>query len=666
MTVTAALARHPGLWSALCLVLPAAAVVAVNAVPGQSLALGLLTAVLLLLSIGWGRLLATLGRTALPMELHLIIGLAFLAFGLALPVMLFSASILLPAGVLLLGGLGWRLRAADETAGWPHLLCLLAVAGFALIWSLESSIRFDEFLAGGRYRLWSDGFIQAGTIAEFGEPRSAGRGSSALADVRAPFYHAVSHALAGLAVRLTGVTPLAVQTSFWLPLGSFVSALGVFALGRMMAGLAGGALCLALLILLPDAAAYGLRQGFFSFHWMMETSPGSLYALPVACASVALLVLFIRQGGLRTLALSAVLLAASFMLRAHVFVWLLVPWAVTVWLTFPGLPARWRHGLLALGCVAAVPVLLLYSRTEIASIGLVSFLARYLEFLHTGFGPTAYDGLYAWMTGRLGPLGALPFGLGLALLGIGGVFLPAVLAGLVLALRRGLMRPYDALPITALAWAAGLMTLAPTPYNGDFTDLRQRGFVVLYAVLLVWSADLALRLWPRLNRPASLAVACCLGLASMVLWLPGAKQPHMAILAPHRDNAIRPGLLAAARWIQAEATPQESFLMGGQNPDEVWFDDSTIIIGASGVPAWLSRPGVLRASGPPRTPIVAERLAIAAAVQAETNAEQALARLRAAGVGFYLTLATAPPAWDSTGQRAALRAGEVLGWRVPR
>lgn len=661
--------RPAGLQPGLALGACGGLVIWANAPAAYGLSATAVTILMILTMIGWGRLLGALARCRLPAELNLLLGVALVALTLALPVMLIGWPILLPAALLLAGLGGWLVRGGvdgTDSELLPMLLCLVVASGFALLWSLEGSHRAAEFFAGGRYRLWLDDFIHAGILADFGDPLSAGRGMSALADAPIGLYHAAGHAIGGLVVAVTGMAPIAAVSGFWVPLGIFLTAVAVFALGRALAGTAGGALALLLLLLLPDVASYGLRQGFFSFHWMMETSPGGLYGLPVALGSIALLALWSRRGGWGLLLLSALMLGAVFLLRAHIFVWALGPWAVTVWLALPWPGRRIRWALLGLGALAAPPALLLIARSEIATLGVTGFVTRYINHLHIAYVPTGYDGLYPWLTAQLGPWGALPIGLLLALAGMGGVWLLTFLLGLFIAAWRRKLEMLDAFPIALLLWVVVLMLFAPTPFHNDFTDFRQRAFVLVYAVLIIWTARYALLLLPRLARPGTLALGAVLTLGSMVFWLPGAKSPRMTNLAQLRENAIRPGLLEVAQWLRAQAAVNESFLLAGQQPDTVWFDDATLILGTSGLPAWLSRPGVHRLAGPPRASIAEQRLASANAIQAELDAGRALARLREAGIAFYLTLADAPPAWDPRAEAVAFRAGDFLVWRVPR
>ncbi len=92
--------------------------------------------------------------------------------------------------------------------------------------------------------------------------RLAGRGGSALAEVASPLYHALGHVIPALAVHLTRPSALASITAVWLPLGILVVALGLFGLGRALAGVGGGTLALVFWPYCPIASRTDPAMGF--------------------------------------------------------------------------------------------------------------------------------------------------------------------------------------------------------------------------------------------------------------------------------------------------------------------------------------------------------------------------------------------------------------------
>ena len=94
---------------------------------------------------------------------------------------------------------------------------------------------------------------------------------------------------------------------------------GAYALGERLAGAAGGLAALAAIVILPDASNYGLRNGAFSFHWMVLAAPGATYALGAAFLSLVLLDRWIAERSPGALVASALLAGSMLLFRAHIF-----------------------------------------------------------------------------------------------------------------------------------------------------------------------------------------------------------------------------------------------------------------------------------------------------------------------------------------------------------
>lgn len=628
--------------------------------------LGLATACIIVSAIGWGKIISrAFGCVVFP-EMQLLIGAIVVAYILALPVYYLNISIIFPGIFLLLGNIGFLLNRESRDEDKPSLswfLAIAAISGFSIIWSLESTMRY-ALLEQSHLRLWLDIFIHAGTIAEFGDPKIAGRGLSSLVDTAPTFYHFASYALPGLMVRILALSPADVITAFWLPFGIFLSVTSIFSLGRILSGITGGSLALVLFAVFPDAAAYGLKQGFLSFHWMMETSPGTLYALPAALASVGILTEWSRRGGVQYLGLASGLLLSTFLLRAHIFMWLLVPFAVVVVASLPAPVRRFRWHVIILGAIALPFALLWVAREQVKLVGYSSFISSFIEFLHTYMAPTNYDGFYAYLIQLIGPLGALPFGLLLALVGMAGIWLLTFLSGLSIGLWYRRIEEIDWLPAALLPYACILMMLAPTPFNGDFTEFRQRAFVLVYVLLIIWTAKFIVSFSRITISPTVAGIAALLALIPASWWMPYAKVSRVGWAASFDNIEITPGVVSAARWIKQEGRRGDSIAVANTKPDEKLFDIPTTLMSISGVPAYLSRPGLYALSGYPRADTVKLRLAELSLIHNMTNATEARERLKKDGIGFYVTLKTDMPSWDKEGSTSSLKVGDVTVWRI--
>ncbi|MBV9509033.1 MAG: hypothetical protein JO303_01975 [Caulobacteraceae bacterium] len=608
-----------------------------------------------------GRAASGLARTPLAAEDRFLIGLAALGYVLSAPAHLLGISVLAGAVAFLLGSLA-PARAANEPEEPDPvaiLLCFGAAAGFALIWSLESSQRLSQLAHDGIFRLWTDFFIHAGAIADFGDLRALGRQGVGLADVPQDLYHFTSYSVPALAVRLTRLTPLESIGAVWLPLGVTATALGVLALGRELAGRVGGALSLLLLAAVPDTASYGMKQGFLSFHWMLETAPGSLYALPCACMSLVLLVRWTRLGGWRLLAASATLLAAVFLIRAHIFIWLVGPWAAVCVAAAPRLTAQQKGAVIGLGFVAAAAGMLFVARAALQQMGFVAYSAAFIQPLHTFNPPTANDGLYPELISSFGRGGALPFGVALALVEMGGVPLVTFLVGAVIAARGRRFEVSDLFPFALLAWAGALMLWAPIPFHGDAGELRQRGFLLVVVALLSWNARWVCLLWPRPIPAVRAAVAACAALAVTQSFVTEWKAPRMNWGKSMVSWPVSSDIQAAAAWLRTHSGHGTAFTVSQPDPKADLIDDATILSGLSGDAAWLSRPAIHAKVGGRRAFAAEHRLHVLDAVAEAPTRQAAMALLKPFRVAFYIVNTPAGPAWDPGRTGAVFKAGAM-------
>lgn len=643
-----------------------AILIGANAPPGVGFGAGATAGILALACMaigGWALRWLDMPSGA---DLRFLAGATLLAYALTVPAGIFGINILIPA--LIFSAIGAVLLVLRRDRG-PDLsvpgewVALTAAGGFAVIWALETTTRFAAFPASGFYPLALDATMFTGLIAELGDWRMVGRLNSSMVDVPYGLYHFASFGFPALAVRSGAMDALQALPRVWITLGPLFVGLGLHALGRGLAGAGAGAFAILLLAILPDPASYGFAQPFLSFHWMLEVSPGAPYAIGTISASLALMAAWCETRRWRLLAGSAALMALSFLLRAHIVLWAAIPWAAVVVGGWPGLRPWLRAALLAAGAVILVPALLYLSRGEIAAGGLAQFLGGYLKVLHQVFVPNGSAQISVWLIDHLGLGGAaVPMSL-LAVGAMGGLPLLTFLLGALLLRRR--LTAIDLFPFALLAWACMLMVLAPTPFHGDNSEYRQRGFLLVVVALLAWNAKfLALGMPALARRPAAIGTAACLGLlvtwSSVTSW----KTPRTPYFLSFRSTPVAPSLVEGGAWLRAQAVPGGSFTVAAQDTSTNAADDATLLMAFSGQPAWLSRPGIHLRAGGHRAAEARRRLDVLAAVAAAPDRAEALALLCGDGVSFYAVTGNALPGWDPAGDAAAFRAPGLTIWKV--
>src|SRR6267143_4845427 len=396
----------------------------------------------------------------------------------------------------------------------------LLLCGVATVMWCREVAEIPQILA--RERLlpaWIDYFIHGSAISHFGDPR-AGRQSMFLADFPAPFYHYASYMLPAVFAGPLDLPGLPLATSVWLPLGFFTLCAGAYALGAGLAGPAGGIAAVAALTIVPDASNYGLRNGFFSFHWHLLAFPGAPYAIGVFLLSIALLQRWLSAGNPRSLLASACLAGGALLFRVHVFA-----------LGFPALLAS------------------------------AAMSTRFAQKRKLAFFGLAVGAFALFVFGFYRATDSLP--------------------------------ALDLVPISFIACYVLLMLTAPTVY-WDATELTVRPFVLLYAVIAVWTVAAfvnwlasqgergARRLWP------ALLLASALGL--LLIWPQTGK---LGLLPKFQwgwrfyPYKVELGLPQAAAYLRRNSGPGDLFAVQGLKLRWVATDVAIQLASLTGMPAYL-------------------------------------------------------------------------------
>jgi hypothetical protein len=330
-----------------------------------------------------------------------------------------------------------------------------AFAGFALCialtaaWCSTPAGAYESVRTDGVLPVWSDYFFHGGLISQFGDVRALGRGSIYLADHPASFYHFASYAAAAALAGSLAEPGLPLAVAAWLPLGFLAMLAGAFALGARLAGPAGGIAALIAVAMLPDTSNYGLRNGWFSFHFTLLAHAGATYALGAAFVSLAFLDRWSTERSRAALVLSGLLAASMLLFRAHIFVLYLPAWiaaaAVCSMRSHDGRrKAAWLMiGSLAVGAAAASMVL-----GHLTERGYWRFagpaLGKFLTIVHTAQEPTAYTDVYADLASLEEPGFTLIAGIALAVAAALGAFVLLLPAAARLAGTAGVLKPIDA------------------------------------------------------------------------------------------------------------------------------------------------------------------------------------------------------------------------------
>jgi hypothetical protein len=519
----------------------------------------------------------------------------------------------------------------------------------------------------GQFQPWVEYFMHAGVISEFGDERAIGRGMIWLVDTPLNLYHYASYAVAATFALPLNEPGLSIATSVWLPLGFLTASTAAYTLGTCFAGAAGGLAALLAVLVLPDPSNYGMRNGFFSFHWILAAIPASPYGLASALLAVAFLQRWSTERTRHALVASASLVAATLLVRMQVFVLLAPAWMACV--AYLGRVHKHPRILLIIFLVLAIAFsLLLWYPPNLPSsftwaIDGGRALEGFLFQVHRRQEPTAYQGLYAQILSAFGEeigyaLGALlvyPICLGAFLIALPFAYLMHSRAKLVSSI---------AFPVALLVWFGMVMALAPIPAHGDPTEYPHRSFLLLYATIAIWTVGLSIRLLSATGTHGyrlwqTIVVASMVALP--FTWTTAAKlaypKPNWARLWV--NYPVQHELLAASAILRTRSEPGDVFAMPTRQLLITSADPQTIVVALTGVPSYLARPGVQRMLGGIYNDVSSRRFHELGAVEVASDAEAALQELRALGIRWYLVTDANRPQWDPERTRTAWSKGPV-------
>ena len=526
----------------------------------------------------------------------------------------------------------------------------------------RSAGAFPALLHDNVLPAWSDYFVHGTVIASFGDRLAIGQGDIMLAGAPNVFYHYGSFMLPAALAQLTHLPGLAVALAVLLPLGLLIGAYGLYALAVELASV-GPALCaIWAVICLPDASRYFVLNGFYSFHWLLFTAPGSGYAIGTGAVACGCMLQWLRSRSLGPLLLGIALTFSLVMLRVHMFMLMAPAFVGTVILA--AVRPAWRRPIIAATAVAILAASILL--TGAAPESALPQFAQPFQFFKIALenGPAVYPRSLAYLNDHLGPsvgaLAALVILL-VASLGIWALAFPTIA---LLRSQAGRYRPVDMFPALLCASFVVLMLWAPGARNGDLTEYKQRHFVFLYAIVVLWSVlHLAQSLplpagWPR-NNPALLFLAAVtITLLAFRDFDPG--KPSLPFAQIFYANVVEPGLPEASAFIRAHSHPGDRLIVGGAPYAGHSYEPAVEIVSLADIPAYIGRAALQAFARPALAPLIEERAAAVAKVDDlfESN-DAAFLTLRGMRVRWYVRIAPDLPRWDPTGSHAAFRSGAL-------
>ena len=482
-------------------------------------------------------------------------------------------------------------------------------------WSADLARTLPMLKTTSALHAWIDYYIHGTEISQLGSMSSAGRGSLLLAGEAIPFYHYAYLGVSSILAAFLEIPPLGLATAFLTPYGIFIMVCGIYVWGTLLVSRTTGLLCALLVLFLPDASTYGFRNGFFGFHWLLVTSPGTGYAVGMVLAACSLLYIGRTQASRSALLLAIATTGAVLFFRIQMF-FLYMP-AILTTMVFENSSKQFRLRLVLMGIgLTAMAIIVFLSIPSAQESWLdYSHAADFVSFTHLNQDPTGYSDLAKWMTTNTSPFFAMIVGILLVpVVALGPLILiyPAISAWSQNRSAADYLRTF---PVFLMLAFIGMIVTTPSTPWGDFTEFKHRSFPLLYVVFLVWTVVLIVRLvserFKRTARFSKVALPAAI-LGAVTMSLIGYTPPRVPTFGWSRafyGTPVDQDLVSAALYVRARRRATDVAALLPTEPTSALSDRATVFASLADTPMYLARYPMQKLRDAQRSLVADERMA---------------------------------------------------------
>jgi hypothetical protein len=541
-----------------------------------------------------------------------------------------------------------------ESFPWADLVAMGAIAFAIGIWCRGVAGAVSTVESSGILPVWVDYYFHGAIAAQLGDPHVAGHCALMMANTPPIFYHYGMYVIPAALLEIVHTSGLLVATAIMLPLGLLLAAWAVLLVTEEIAqDQRAGVAALAFLLLAPDASHYALANGFYGFHWLLFTNPGSGWGIAAASCALLFLCIWLREQNRGALILAGILTVCVFQFRAQIFVWF-APVVVTLVFSLSGFGRRHRRGILVLSGLSVLAVLVVLAWSEAAQKFWFSHSAivAYLNFVLGHDASFMGLGGYGWLVAKLGQVPAIFAGTLLLVPAMLGALLLVYLLALVAGRLRTRWQPIDTVPGLLLFFGAAVTLFAPLAPSGDPTEFQHRPFVLLYTVVAIWTAAHFFRRTTAVRVTNSQGRSC----GFVILVLAVAAASFGAAVNPARPSfdwgkafygaRLKPGVVPAAQVLRHAVHRSQIVAVGPIDPKGSLFDPALAFASLADAPVYLAAVQLQLFYGDKRTQTAEGRLQFQQEVEASDDWEKAMALLCQNHIDWYVWLGNTGPPFD--------------------
>lgn len=530
---------------------------------------------------------------------------------------------------------------------------LCAGIGLALITLSASSVGSPKTMETfGTLPTWYDAYLHGNTIHAL----TLG-GDIELVGSKFVFYHYAPFMLPAVLFEITDINGLVLATSYLLPFGLWIGALGLYVFCCQLGGVVAAICAFSLFVLLPGPSEYIIDSGWLDITWLLYASPGAGYAIGLCFLSASLIHAGHIQRRWPFYALAAVLLIIAIFERVHFFM-LAAPALLAVGLL--STPQKVRNTLIWITCASVLCIALLLALLPDLRIEWIAF-SRPFEYL---------DITLRWSenyildvephldTGFWGRSAQLILNL-VASVGIF-IFVTPLLGAY--KIRRLGFAPIDSVPFFLALTYLFLILFAPPGGNGDISEYKHRHVILLYAAFVampaIWAAQLST---PRKGKLSAIVLGMAALAISVSFYGKAIDAPNsraMPWAADYHDRPATAGMLETAQFL-AEQVNEGDVLTSNPTTANERLGPMNELLSLAAVRAYLSRAPLKTLRSECHANEVAERLAKLETVEIAPNWQEALRILRENAIRWHVSF-DGPPTWDPKGAKATFSSMSIF------
>ena len=455
------------------------------------------------------------------------------------------------------------------------LSVLLMISVFTTLWVHETIVSERYAYDSGLFHAWVDFFLHASEITYLRDYSSFGHQSLYLSGYAQPLYHRASYALPAIFSFVSGQSSLASATFFWLPVGIILFGYGVYGFGCTLAGRFAGYASMLAVFTLPDGSMYGVRNGFFGFHWLLQISPSSGYALAIIFIALGLYVIECRRFKPVPWYLIGVLMLITTAFRVHLAILSIIMFVMLGLLTWR--PTKASHSVVILFVCSVLGFILIYILEGIPfAPHFITGKVRTSELfsLVHSHAPPEYFETDKRLTENSNQITIIIIGYLLLLYSSLGVILPLmfIVAGLSTRFNSGWRINY--VPFILIVSYFIMINVMPSPDYFGKTEYLHRPFLLVYSVslsmLTVWILDLC-NIYisiPCKYIQSNYFIIITTIFSIIIIWKlsNNIQQSNLPWGLNLANTPISKGIFNAARYIRIHSLPGERVFSSDEDP----------------------------------------------------------------------------------------------------